>query len=902
MERFFIIDGMAVAYRAYFAFINRPLINSKGLNTSAIFGFVSTLDKILSDEKPDHIAVAFDTKEPTFRHKRYPEYKATREKMPDDMVEQLPYLKKIVEAYNIPLLELPGWEADDVIGTLAKHAVAEHMECIMVTPDKDYMQLVTERTTIMRPGKASDTYERIGIDGVREKFGVRPDQVIDVLGLIGDQSDNIPGVKGIGEKTAIPLVQQYGSIDAIYANIDSIPKAGVKAKLLEQKHMALLSRELVTIDCDAPVTVDPQDLMAKPRNIPALRALFTELELKRFLVKLDDAPPTDGAPVQTSFSGLSTAATTPHEYVTVRTADELRMMVSEIETQGAFCFDTETSGRNPLQSDLVGLSFAVRPHHAWYVPANAGLTPAVIAEAIRPLFAGSRKVIGQNLKFDLLALRQWGIKSSQPIEDTMIASYVLSPEGEHSMDALAMSLLAYEPISITALIGKGKNQISMADLPPDDVAEYAAEDADVTLQIAEALRVKVGNTGQGKLLADVEYPLIHVLTDMEAAGIRVDTDALAEISKEMETQVADTVTRIYGLAGETFNVGSTKQLGVILFEKLRLPSGKKTQTGYSTDVSVLESLQGLHPIVEEILRYRQLTKLKSTYVDALPKMVNPRTGRVHTSYNQAVAATGRLSSTDPNLQNIPIRTEAGREIRRAFVPEGDGVVLLSADYSQIELRLAAEISGDEGLLEAFASGEDIHASTAMKLFGVPAGEVTAEMRRRAKTTNFGILYGISAFGLAQRLGVSNADAKDLIDVYFEKYPMINGYLARTIGFAKSHGYVETMLGRRRYLPDINNKNRNVRMFAERMAINAPIQGSAADMIKVAMINLHREMKRRAMKSRMLLQVHDELVFEAHRDEVDELRALVIDLMTHAMQTRVPIEVETGTGMNWLEAH
>lgn len=904
MERLFLIDGMAIAYRAYFAFINRPLINSKGMNTSAIFGFVNTLEKILGDERPDHIAVAFDTKHPTFRHERFPAYKATREKMPDDMVEQLPYLKRIVEAYRIPVIELPGWEADDVIGTLAKRGEAEGLSCVLVTPDKDYMQLVSERVTLFRPGKGSDTFDVVDLEGVREKFGVAPAQVVDVLGLMGDQSDNIPGVKGVGEKTAIPLIQHYGSIDGLYEQLDTLGKPALRQKLEENRDMAMLSRELVTIDVHAPVHIDPHELRAAPRDVATLRSLFAELELKRFLDKLRDDAPVDSTATTTGSGtdGIRSIDDTAHSYEIVRDEQELLGMVRTIAASEAFCFDTETTGLDPLRADIVGLSFAVRPHHAWYVPAMLELALDTILRDIAPLFDGSRSIIGQNLKFDLLVLKAAGMHCSAPLYDTMLAAYILRPDGDHDMDTLALQHLRYQPVSIGTLIGKGKAQLSMADVPLDEIAAYAAEDADVTLQLSQVLRGEIVKTGQAALLEKVEFPLVHVLTDMEYHGVRIDTAALEEISLEMEKHIAQATADIHAQAGEVFNIGSTKQLGVILFEKLGLPSGKKTKTGYSTDVSVLESLLGRHPIIESILAYRQLTKLKSTYIDALPRMVHPVTGRVHTSYNQAVAATGRLSSTDPNLQNIPIRSERGREIRRAFVAADAEHVLFSADYSQIELRLAAEISGDEGLLDAFRHGEDIHSSTAMKLFDVPAAEVTSEMRRRAKTTNFGILYGISAFGLAQRLGISNADAKDLIDLYFDRYPRINAYIMKTIAFAQSHGYVETLLGRRRYIPDIKSSNRNVRMFAERTAINAPIQGSAADMIKIAMIRIHEALRDRALRTRMILQVHDELVFDTPRDEVDEVRDLVTRHMTTAMNLTVPIAVDCGWGDNWLEAH
>jgi DNA polymerase I len=930
MERLFLIDGMAVAYRAYFAFISRPLINSKGMNTSAIFGFTAALDKILVDERPEHVAVAFDTKEPTFRHKRYPAYKATREKMPDDMVEQLPYLKQIVQAYRIPVIELPGWEADDVIGTLARRADAEGLACFMVTPDKDYMQLVTEHVKIYRPGKATDTYEIIDIDGVRERFGVTPAQVPDVLGLMGDASDNIPGVKGVGEKTAIPLIQQFGSVAALYERLGEVSKPGLRAKLAENRDMAFLSRELVTIDTDAPVDIDPENLRASPKDFDTLRALFTELELRRFLQRVDEEQRGTGpAPSPLSSSsepagadghdaeaheaaqnaqpavsslGLASAATVPHEYVTVTSDEQLAEMVRAVSEAEEFCFDTETTGVDPLRAELVGLSFAVRAQHAWYVPMNAALAPQAILNAVRPLFAGNARLVGQNLKFDLLALRQAGVESAQPLYDTMLAAYILRPEGDHSMDGLALQLLHYQPIPIERLIGKGRGQLSMADVPLQDISAYAAEDADVTLQIAHALRPEIARTGQERLLGDVEFPLVHVLAAMEHEGVRIDTAALGDIAREMQEQIDRATSEIHVMAGAPFNIGSTKQLGEVLFTRLGLPSGRKTKTGYSTDAAVLDSLLGRHPIIEQILLHRQLTKLKSTYVDALPRLVHPRTGRVHTTYNQAVAATGRLSSTDPNLQNIPIRTEAGREVRRAFVACDAGYVLLSADYSQIELRLAAEIAGDEALAAAFASGEDIHASTAMRLFDVPAEGVTAELRRRAKTVNFGILYGISAFGLAQRLGIPNNDAKELIDLYFEKYPRISDYLVRTVAFAQAHGFVETLLGRRRYIPDINNRNRNVRMFAERTAINAPIQGSAADMIKLAMVRIHADMRAQGFRSRMILQVHDELVFDARRDEVEDLRALVVDRMRTALPVNVPIEVDAGIGDNWLEAH
>ncbi len=902
MERLFLIDGMAIAYRAYFAFISRPLVNSKGLNTSAIFGFVNALEKIINDEKPDHIAVAWDTKEPTFRHKKYPAYKATRQTMPDDMIAQLGLLKDVVQAYNIPMLELPGWEADDIIGTLAKRAEAEGVECYLVTPDKDFLQLVSKNIKVYKPPRSGDDVEIIDIDGVKEKYGVRPEQVIDVLGLMGDQSDNVPGVKGVGEKTAIPLVQEFGSISEIYRNISSVKKESVRKKLEEQKELAFLSRELVTIAIDAPININIHELRATEKNRERLKELFTELEFRQFLSRLEKEG--TAATSATVTNGFKTISDTAHEYILVRTKKQLQEMIQEIQKHQEYSFDVETTSTNPHSAELVGLSFAIKTHHGWYVPANAELTLDEILKEIHPLLSDtSRTIIGQNIKYDLLVLDKYDVRTDATLYDTMLASYILSPEGEHSMDSLSRRLLNYEPVSITTLIGKkGKNQGSMVDVSLEQISEYAAEDADITLQLAYALRPKITETGQNKLLDEIEFPLLHVLIDVEATGVKIDVDVLSDIAKEMERLIEQSKREIIQHAGIEFNVASTQQLSDVLFNKLKLPVIKKTKTGFSTDVSVLEELQGTHPIIDSILMFRQMSKLKSTYVDALPKLINTRTGRVHTSFNQAVAATGRLSSADPNLQNIPIRTEAGKEIRKAFVARDKNHCILSADYSQIELRITAEISQDEGMLEAFKSHEDIHQSTACRLYDVEPKDVTAEMRRYAKTTNFGILYGISAFGLAQRLHISNSEAKNLIDLYFSKYPRINRYIADTLSFAKQHGYVETLMGRRRYIPDINNKNRTVRQFAERTAINAPIQGSAADMIKLAMIRIHREMKQRKMKSKMIMQVHDELVFEVYNAELRDLKSLVVDLMKRAMDISVPIDVDLGVGDNWFEAH
>ncbi len=896
MERLFLIDGMAIAYRAYFAFINRPLKNKEGLNTSAVYGFVSTLFKILDTENPEHIAVAFDSKEPTFRHKKFPEYKATRQVIPDDLIPQLGYLKEVVEAMNIPVLEIPGWEADDIIGTLARKAENAGYETYMVTPDKDFMQLVSDRIKLYRPSRAGNDFEIIDEEGVRKKFGVSPQQVIDVLGLMGDASDNIPGVKGIGEKTAIPLVRKFGSIPDIYEHLDEIDKKSLREKLESQKEQAFLSRELVTIATDVPVNISVDTLQRAEPDRRKLAELFRYLEFKRFLERIQEG-------AQLDLATHEDVSSVRHTYVIVDSAERFEELLDALGKASRFAFDTETTSTNPHLGELVGMSFAVEPGVAWYIPWRGSFNRSEILPGVLGILSDSSKtIVGQNLKYDLLVMRWLGLVTRSPLYDTMIASYILAPSGEHNMDALAERYLGYKPISIKELIGSGKKRITMDQVPVEKVAEYAAEDADVTLRLERVLKEKLAETNQLDLLEKIEFPLIHVLTDMEAEGVRIDEALMDEIRVGMEAQIKEAEGEIFSLAGKEFNIASTQQLGKVLFEELGLPAVKKTKTGFSTDASVLEQLKGKHPIIDAILVYRQMTKLKSTYIDALPKLINPKTGRVHTSYNQAIASTGRLSSSDPNLQNIPIRTEAGREIRKAFVPRDENHVLLSADYSQIELRIAAELSGDEALLEAFRKGEDIHASTACRLYGVAPGDVDEEMRRYAKTVNFGILYGISAYGLARRLGISNQEAQSIIDRYFESFPKVNEYIASTLAFARENGYVQTLMGRRRYLPDINNKNRTVRQFAERTAINMPIQGTAADMIKIAMINIHRELEKKSLRAKMILQVHDELVFDTPRDEVEQVKPLVIDLMKNAIPLSVPVEVSVGIGENWLEAH
>jgi DNA polymerase-1 len=931
-ETLYLLDGTALAYRAYFSFITRPLINSKGMNTGAIYGFTTALMKILDEERPDHIAVVFDTPEPTFRHKLYDKYKATRERMPEDMASQLGKLKDVVRAFQTPLLELPGYEADDVMGTLARRAEKEGVLTYLVTGDKDFMQLISPLIKIYRPGKAGTEPEVVDERGVKEKFGVRPDRVIDVLGLIGDKSDNVPGVPGIGEKTAIPLVLEYGTIENLYKNIDKIPQKGVREKLLANKDLALLSKRLVTIATDAPVKIDFHRLRATERDAKQLVSLFADLEFKTLLSKVGKP----GPPPETHREEPPTPEHEPptdhtsdaHQYETVLTVDGLKKLCASLRRSDLFAFDTETTGVDPMQAHLVGLSFAAGDQRAWYLPvrtrafghgANGGLfdgaddrlpaghlTTAIAWEDALPLVKPVLEdpklpKIAQNAKYDMLVLRMHGIEVRGLTFDTMVASYVLKAEGQHNLDALALGMLNYRMISYEDLTGSGRAQKTITEVPLEQVAEYSAEDADITLRLFHRLRPALQDQGLLELCEKMEFPLIDVLVRVEAAGVSLDTEHLASMSKELERQLQNLVTAIHRDAGQTFNINSTQQLGEILFTRLKLPTQKKTKTGYSTDVSVLEALREQHPIIEKLLEFRQLTKLKSTYVDALPSLVNPKTRRVHTSYNQTVAATGRLSSSDPNLQNIPIRTEIGRQIRKAFVPSGTNV-LLSADYSQIELRIMAHMSADEGLVQAFLDGEDIHTTTAVKVFGVPAPEVTRDMRRKAKEVNFGIMYGIGPFGLKTRLGISQGEAQEIIVRYFERFPKVRQFINDTLRDARANGYVTTMFGRRRFFPDITSRNQVVRSNAERAAINMPIQGSAADMIKVAMIQIDHRLHEEGLRSLMILQVHDELVFEVPETEVPTVTTLVRDRMRHAVELRVPVDVEIGAGRNWLEAH
>jgi DNA polymerase-1 len=944
-ERLFLLDGMALAYRAYFSFIGRPLINSKGENTSAVYGFVTALMKILDEEKPEHIAVVFDTKEPTFRHRLFPEYKATRQKMPEDMASQLDRLKEVVRAFNTPLLELPGFEADDIIGTLARRAEKEGVLTIMVTGDKDFMQLISPMIKMYKPGKSGGDPELVEEPGVREKFGVTPDRVIDVLGLIGDKSDNVPGVPGVGEKSAIPLIQKYGSLEELYAHVGEITQKGLREKLIANREKAFLSKHLVTIDTAVPLELDFHSLRAARRDTSKLIRLFSDLEFKSLASRLreseqyDDRPAGPPPPLipgsDTPRVALAVAPQAPptdmgtdrHEYSCVTTAAALDELVGELMRSGLVVFDTETTSTDPLRADLVGISLCTAERRAYYVPVRwepgagegtglfsgagpgevnntaSALPRKTVLEKLSPVFASHEiNKAGQNVKYDMLVLMNHGLVVNGDVFDTMVASYILRADGQHNLDALAREYLGYRMVSYDELVGKGKQARHITEVPLESVALYSAEDADMTYRIRERQIPRLKEMNLLGLCEEIEFPLIPTLARMEFEGIGLDVRCLEEMSKDLERQIENLVTEIHRQAGGKFNINSTQQLGDILFNTLKLPTVRKTKTGFSTDVGVLETLHGMHPIIDSLLEYRQLTKLKSTYIDALPSLLNPATGRVHTSFNQTVAATGRLSSSDPNLQNIPIRTEIGRSIRKAFIPRSPESVLMSADYSQIELRVMAHMSADESLIAAFRNDEDIHASTASRVFGVPSAGVSPDMRRKAKEVNFGIMYGIGPFGLSRRLEITQSEAKEIIARYFERFPKVRQYISDTIAGARREGYVATLTGRRRYLPDINSRNQNIRGNAERQAINMPIQGTAADMIKIAMIRLEASMRGKNLKSRMLLQVHDELVFEVPHGEVKKMAALVTEGMQNAMTLSVPIKVDVGTGKNWLDAH
>lgn len=928
-KRMFLVDGNAIAYRSYYAFIQRPLTNAKGQNTSAVYGFVTFLNRILTQEAPDYIAVVFDTGAPTFRHKEYKEYKATRQKMPEDLFSQLAIIKDVVNAYKIPVLEMDGYEADDIIGTLAKQAESEGALSFLVTPDKDFMQLISKKTKMYKPGRQGNDVEIVDIEGVKQKFGVAPEKVIEVLGLIGDTSDNVPGVPGVGEKTAIPLIQEYGSIDNLYKNIAKVAQKGLRQKLETNKELAFLSKRLVTIDTGVPLNIDFHSLKAADPDFPRLKALFAELEFRSILQSVPklSVPKTASTPPDLDFPPpeeiLTDITSDQHSYTLITDLKALKQLCTRLKNSKQFVFDTETTSTDSLNAELVGVSISIEPREAYFIAVRSisaasqselfgkpktaeegkGLTIEETIGCLKPLMENPRlKKIGHNIKYDVLVLSQYGIWTKGIDFDTMIASYILRADGRHNLDALAKEHLQYKKVSFSDLTGAGKDQKPIREVALQSLCDYSCEDADMTLRLYDLLQAKLSEQGMMKLCSDVEFRLIPVLSAMESAGIAIDVDYLKKMSKELELLLNTLVEEIHGYAGVAFNINSTQQLGEILFNKLNLPTQKKTKTGFSTDVGVLEALRHGHPIIEKLLEYRQLSKLKSTYVDALPALINPRTGRVHTSFNQTVAATGRLSSSDPNLQNIPIRTEIGRSIRKAFIPGNKSDLILSADYSQIELRVMAHISGDEGMGDAFRNNEDIHATTAAKVFGVDQKDVSKDMRRKAKEVNFGIMYGIGPFGLASRLEIPQSEAKEIIARYFERFPKVKQYINDTITSAHSSGYVETLLGRRRFLPEINSSNQNIRQNAERQAINMPIQGTAADMIKLAMIHIDEAFSAKGLESRMLVQVHDELVFELKKSEEKEVRSLVTKHMKQSLKLNVPLEIEIGIGKNWLEAH
>ncbi len=934
MKKLLLIDAYAMIYRAYYAFIKSPRTNSKGLNTSAMFGFVNILEDVLRREQPTHVGVAFDPKGGTFRHEVYPEYKAQRESTPEDIRLAVPYIKQIVEAYRIPVLEVPGFEADDVIGTMAGLAEKEGFTVLMLTPDKDYGQLVTEHVFMYRP-RHTGGFEQMGVAEVCAKYSVeRTEQVIDLLGLMGDSSDNIPGCPGVGEKRAKDLLAEFGSIENLLENTDKL-KGALLRNVTENVEKIRFSKFLATIKTDVPIDFDEESLALSEPDVAALTAIYQELEFRTFIDKLqikgqkskvEGTKDSAGQPTLfDDFEGANGVDTKPltleagesnvmqsietvrHTYRLIESDEEVQWLVGELMKQQVVCFDTETTAVEPMQAELVGASFSWKAGEGYFVLFSEFEQEARrVLKLLAPFFEnkGVEKV-GQNLKYDLLMLKQYGVEVKGQLFDTMIAHYLLQPELRHGMDYMAEVYLKYTTIHYEDLVGKkGKKQLALRDVPVERLVDYACEDADVTWRLSEVLRKEVEEKGVGALFYDMEMPLMRVLVEMEYAGVKIDRRALQASSKMLTAQMLSMEEEIQMMAGVVFNVSSPKQVGEVLFEQLRIDEkAKKTKTGqYSTSEEVLEKLRSKHPIVEQILTYRGVKKLLSTYIDALPELVNGKTGRVHTSYNQTVVATGRLSSSAPNLQNIPIRTEQGKEIRKAFIPENRDSVFLSADYSQVELRIMAHLSGDEQMIAAFKSGQDIHAATAAKIYGIPIEEVTSDMRRKAKTANFGIIYGISVFGLSERLNIPRAEAKELIDGYFATYPQVKAYMERSVEVAKEKGYVETLLGRKRYLQDINSQNSIVRGFAERNAINAPIQGTAADVIKIAMVNIQRALQDGGYATKMIMQVHDELNFTVPSVEVVDVQRLIVHEMEHAMELSVPLQVDCGVGSNWLEAH
>ena len=924
MKRLFLLDGMALVYRAHFAFIQNPIRNSKGVNTSALYGFINTLLFILEKENPTHIGVAFDTSAPTPRHIKYPAYKAQRDEMPEELAAAIPHVKDLCRAFHIPVLEIDGFEADDIIGTLVKRAEPDGFESYMVTPDKDFAQLLSATTFMWKPGRKGNDHEIIGLPQLPEIWGVsEPHQIIDLLGLMGDASDNIPGVPGIGPKTAQKLIADFGSMENLLANTATL-KGKQKENLETHSDQALLSKDLATIILDVPVEVTWEALVLSERDDEALKSLFNEFAFRTLSTRLfstgtAEITPPEADSTPTIFETFKTIRDIGHTYHLADTPDIQTTLFSELAKQKSFCFDIETTGLDRFAAKLLGIAFSWKAHEGWYLPYSHSLLPAVRAALSSPA-----EKIGHNLKFDLSILLHHGIEVSGPFFDTMLADTLVAPERRHSMDYISEILLGYTPVKLADISKpaagpeaaafdlfahaektKASKDLDIAAIPLAVLAEYAAEDADVTFQLAQQLRPLLEKSGQAPILRDIEGPLEPVLVAMEMEGIAIDPAALLVIGDELQLQIDELVKSIHRHADRSFNIASPKQLGEILFDQLGLADkAKKTKTGqYKTDEQTLATLEGKHPIISDILAWREATKLKSTYLDALPNHIVAETGRIHTTFHQLVAATGRLASTDPNLQNIPIRSEAGRKIRKAFVPR-EGFTLLSCDYSQIELRVMAALSQDATMIEAFQNGTDIHTITASKVFVVDPENVTSDMRRTAKMVNFGIIYGISAFGLSQRLAIPRTEAANIIDAYFREYPAIRNFMDRTINEARESGYVETLSGRRRYFPDLNSGNQNLRGNAERAAINSPIQGTAADMIKLAMIRIDTLLRQESFETKMLLQVHDELVFDLAVDEQETLVPLILDAMKNVLPLPhgVPLEVEAGTGENWLAAH
>ena len=948
MDKLFLLDAYALIYRAYYALIKNPRINSKGFNTSAVLGFVNTLEDVLKKENPTHIGIAFDPSGPTFRHEAYEQYKAQREETPEVIRQSVPIIKDVIRAYRIPILEMPGFEADDVIGTLATEAGKQGIKTYMMTPDKDYGQLVGENVFMYRPKYGDKEFEVLGVEEVKAKFNIEsPLQVIDMLGLMGDSSDNIPGCPGVGEKTAQKLIAQYGSIENLLSHSDEL-KGALKTKVETNKDMITFSKFLATIKTDVPIELNLEELKRETPDEEALRKIFEELEFRTLIERVlgkekkvtipetlapargDGQLSLFGEPVSaqsakitnsqgnlfaefadegtsdSKFSNLASLETIDFDYQLLDTEAKRCEFLQIIKTKEFFSLDTETTDIDPINAELVGMSFSYAENQAFYVPIPADREEATkIVNEFKELLENEQTLkVGQNIKYDILVLSNYGINVKGPMFDTMIAHYVLQPELRHNMDYLAEIYLNYRTIPIEDLIGsKGKKQGNMRDLPAEAVYKYACEDADVTLKLQRVLKKELDDSGASSLFYDIEMPLVPVLAYMEKNGVSLDTEALKETSQHFTARMNQIEKEIYQLADMEFNVSSPKQVGEVLFDKLKIVNkAKKTKTGqYVTSEEVLEGLRGKHEIVGKILDYRGLKKLLSTYIDALPLLVNPRTGKIHTSFNQTVTATGRLSSSNPNLQNIPIRNEDGKEIRKAFIPE-EGCEFFSADYSQIELRIMAHLSGDKNMIDAFQEGDDIHAATASKVYKIGIDEVTREQRSKAKTANFGIIYGISVFGLAERMNVPRSEAKELIDGYFATYPQVKEYMDKSIERARENGYIETIFGRKRFLPDIHSHNAVVRGYAERNAINAPIQGSAADIIKVAMVHIYQRFLSEGIRSKMILQVHDELNFSVYPEEREKVQQIVIEEMEKAYAMQVPLRADCGWGKNWLEAH